>query len=478
MANVLLTTKCNLDCAYCFAKQKLQDSRNQTMSLDDVGKVIEFLKRSGHPVFRAMGGEPTLHPQFPRILQLALEAGMRVDVLSNATWPESYNTLFNRVSPQRLLFLLNVDHPDNYPSKIWERIQRNLAQVAPRGNVTLSFNVFETQPRCEYILDLVRSHGIDKVRMSFSLPVLGARNTYLNLEDQKRVAPFVVEFVRKAKALGVEIKMDNVVPLCIFSHEQAGELLLDGVLDLKRNMRCDPIVDIGPDLTVWCCFCLSKLWNRHLGDFQNLQEIQSYYREAMSLYQGRLFPMEECYTCQYRELWGCQGGCLTHTVMKHGEFAVENRPAEPASDGWQPEMILAFSPNVEIQRYDIPEESCAVYDKASGLEMEVGASLQPLLTLLDGQYSAQQVVDRLAQNAQNPQAEGPVAAFAKQALKQAAQDLLLAMLRQGFLVARDQTPHLLRASGYESICASDAASSTPTPCATGLPPAKLVHVNQ
>ena len=220
------------------------------------------------------------------------------------------------------------------------------------------------------------------------------------------MAPFVMEFVRRAKALGVEVKIDNVVPLCMFSYEQVGELLLEGVLDLKRNTRCDPIVDIGPDLTVWCCFCLSKLWNRHLDDFQNLQEIQAYYQEAMSLYQGRLFPMEECYTCRYRELWGCQGGCLTYTVMKHGELAVENEPVEPASDGWQPEVVLALSPNVEIQRYDIPEESYAVYDKASGLEMEVGASFQPLLTMLNGQYSAQQVVDRFAQNGQNPQPRG------------------------------------------------------------------------
>ena len=463
MANVLLTTKCNLRCAYCFGKQKLKDSRNQTMSLSDAEKVIEFLQRSGHPVFRAMGGEPTLHPQFPRIMQLALEAGMRVDVMSNATWPESYNTLFNRISPRRLFFLLNIDHPDSYPPKIWDRIQRNLPEVAGRGNVTLSFNIFETQPRCEYILDLVRSHAIDKVRLSFSLPVLGARNTYLELEDQKRMAPFVIEFVRRAKALGVEVKIDNVVPLCMFSHEQVGELLLEGVLDLKRNTRCDPIVDIGPDLTVWCCFCLSKLWNRHLDDFQNLQEIQAYYQAAMSLYQGRLFPMEECYTCQYRELWGCQGGCLTHTVLKHGELAVENEPVAPASDGWQPEAVLALSPNVEIQRYDIPAESYAVYDKASGLEMEVGASFQPLVTMLNGQYSAQQVVDRFAQNDHDPQFHGPVAELTQRALKRGAQDLLLGLLRQGFLVAR----HSVDAPSEISVATSPASShcvpSYPTP---------------
>ena len=69
--------------------------------------------------------------------------------------------------------------------------------------------------------------------------------------------------------------------------------------------------------------------------------------------------------------------------------------------------------------------------------MEVGASFRPLVTMLNGEYSAQQVVDRFAQNGQNPQSQGPVAAFAQRALKQGAQDLLMGLLRQGFLVARD-----------------------------------------
>jgi MoaA/NifB/PqqE/SkfB family radical SAM enzyme len=439
MANVLLTTKCNLRCSYCFAQEKLQNSRNQTMSLGDARKVIEFLKRSGHPVFRAMGGEPTLHPQFPEILQMALEAGMRVDVLSNATWPERYNALFQRVSPRHLFFLLNIDHPDSYTPKIWSLIERNLSAVAPRENVTLSFNVFETRPRYEYVLDLIRTHRIDKVRLSFSLPVLGAQNSYLKLEDLKLTTPFVMDFVRQAEDAGAEVRIDNVVPFCIFSHEQAGELLLKGVLDLKRNAQCDPIVDIGPDLTVWCCFCLSSIWNRRLEDFQNLQEIQTYYREAMSLYQCRLYPMDECDRCPYRDLWGCQGGCLTYTVMKHGELSPD-KPAVAPADGWQPGAILSLSPQVRVQHYDLPEDSYAVYEPASGLEMEVGASFRPLLNMLHGEYTGQDIVDRFAADGDHPDAGGPVAAFAQRALKKSAQELLLSLLHRGFLVAREPDP--------------------------------------
>jgi MoaA/NifB/PqqE/SkfB family radical SAM enzyme len=435
MANVLLTTRCNLNCPYCFAQERLSDGHKLTMSISDAEKVIDFLKRSNHPFFRAMGGEPTLHPEFPRILQKALESGMRVDVLSNATWPESYNRLFERISPRRLFFLLNVDHPDRYVPKIWERIEANLAAVCGRGSVTLSFNIFETQPRYEYLLELTKKYRIDKVRMSFSLPVVGANNAYLKLEDYKAMAPFVLEFARRAEETGVQVMMDNALPLCMFTYDQAGELFMKGVVNLQRNMHCEPVIDIGPDLHVWCCFCLSKMWNRHLDEFQNLEEIHAYYRRAMGLYQSRLYPMDDCYQCRYRDLWGCQGGCLTHAVKKHGELSLEDSPGQQAGDGWKPGVALALSADVEIRRYDLPEESYAIYNRVSGLELEVDASFQPLLRSLNGQYSAREVVDQYIGNSvQNPQMDNSLTIFTQGALQRGANELLLGLLHQGFLV--------------------------------------------
>ena len=83
--------------------------------------------------------------------------------------------------------------------------------------------------------------------------------------------------------------------------------------------------------------------------------------------------------------------------------------------------------------------------------------------MLNGQYSAQQVVDRFAQNDHDPQCHGPVAELTQRALKRGAQDLLLGLLRQGFLVARDSDlvsrdsiTHAPRVSGDESLEAEDA----------------------
>jgi MoaA/NifB/PqqE/SkfB family radical SAM enzyme len=434
MANILLTTRCNLHCPYCFAQEKLGGGQRISMAMSDVEKVIAFLKRSNHPFFRAMGGEPTLHPEFPSIFEMALQSGMRVDVLSNATWPESYNELFRRTSPRRVVFLLNIDQPRRYAPPVWQRIQNNIEATAERGSITLSFNIFEKQPDGDYILELTEKYGIDKIRMSFSLPVLGANNAFLRLEDYKQMAPFVVDFARRAEQRGVQVSMDNAIPICMFTYEQAGELVLKRVIDLERNVRCQPVIDIGPDLRVWCCFCLSKIWNRHLDEFQNLGEIHDYYRRAMALYQSRLYPLDECDSCSYRESWKCQGGCLTHTVMKHGELSLETPPAEACAT-WNDGMVLALPEDVIIRRYDMPTESFAMFNKTSGLELEVDGSFKSLLGYLNGHYSAGEIVDRYVGNGgQGAASASALDMLTQSALRQGAKELLQGMLQQGFVV--------------------------------------------
>ena len=170
MANVLLTTGCNLACPYCFAKEKLGSRHRRDMRLEDLDKLLAFFRRSDYKLFRVMGGEPTLHPDFVPIVRRALAEDLRVDILSNATWNNDCAEFFPQVSPRRLYFLLNLDHPDRYRGRIWERIESNLARLPHPGNVTLSFNIFERQPRYEYLLDVARRHGIKTIRLSFSLP--------------------------------------------------------------------------------------------------------------------------------------------------------------------------------------------------------------------------------------------------------------------------------------------------------------------
>lgn len=182
MPNILLTTKCNLSCKYCFAKERMLKNGHKDISIEDVHKVISLLKRSNISDFRMMGGEPTTHPRFKDIVLLVLQEGMHIDLLSNATWPADCNQLFSQISPNKLLFLLNIDHPDNYNPKLWRRIKENLSAIAGRRGLSLSFNIFSQDPQYQFIFDLTAAYDIHRVRLSFSLPVLDTNNVRLDIE--------------------------------------------------------------------------------------------------------------------------------------------------------------------------------------------------------------------------------------------------------------------------------------------------------
>lgn len=429
MPNILLTTRCNLSCKYCFAQEKLSSTRTN-MPLENVQKVIDFLKRSEFPVFRVMGGEPTLHPQFNEIVLLAIQAGMRVDVLSNATWSESTTALFERIPSKHLMFLLNIDHPDNYTPRQWAVIQRNLNALKGRGGITLSFNVFEKQPRSDYILDLANRYDFKYIRLSLSLPVLGADNACLPVEELHEVAPFVMRFVAEAEARGIGVQFDNAVPLCVFDEAQIGYLLLHRVYDLNRNLRCSPIIDIGPDLTIWSCFCLSALKNRKLDEFHTLADAQAYYRQVWSVYQDRVYPMEQCDHCFYREKWGCQGGCLTYAIMKdHGGRYNAEIPVV-RQDSLDPEKVICLADDVRVFHFDIPKSVYLFRKTSANLDFEVNDAFEPILPLLDGQHTLTEII---AAQPIPSTGSGQLRQFLQNILAENVPDLLHALLLQGFL---------------------------------------------
>ena len=441
MANVLITTTCNLACPYCFGNEKMAPAERRTMTLENVDKLLDFFGRSDYKLFRVMGGEPTLHPQFGEIVERALAAGMRVDVLSNATWSDECARLFARISPRRLFFLLNVDHPVRYPRVLWERIEANLGRLPEPGNVTLSFNIFEREPRYDYVLDVARRYGFKAVRLSFALPILGAKNQHLDLDEYKALAPFVLRFVDEAGAQGVQVQMDNAVPLCIFDEAAIGRLLLLGVLDLERNARCEPVIDIGPDLDVWCCFCLSAVHNRRLEEFESLPDVKEYFAGVLARYQQELTPLEECEGCFLREQWGCQGGCITHSLLRHADRYPDYVLPEPEPLHLHADALLELAEGTEIRAYEVPENSLVLSRKGQGIEVELSASVfAPLAEMLEGDHSLAAIGEQCRAGSGDGTAS-PLDWFIEAAMADGIDDVLVGLVRQGLLTAQPPVVH-------------------------------------
>ena len=69
MANILFTSYCNRDCAYCFARARVETACSQggssmNLSMDGLERIIRMYRKSQLRRVVVLGGEPTLHPGF------------------------------------------------------------------------------------------------------------------------------------------------------------------------------------------------------------------------------------------------------------------------------------------------------------------------------------------------------------------------------------------------------------------------------
>ncbi len=76
-----MTNMCNLRCKHCY--QKAGSPLPNELSLEEKLKVIDQLDKAGVPSLAFSGGEPTIHPDFLRLVSEASSRGMYVSVATN-----------------------------------------------------------------------------------------------------------------------------------------------------------------------------------------------------------------------------------------------------------------------------------------------------------------------------------------------------------------------------------------------------------
>lgn len=78
-----ITGKCQLTCSHCYAESGPCGTHG-TMGYDDWLLVIDDAAEMGARVIQFIGGEPTLHPALPDLVDHALVGGLEVEVFTNS----------------------------------------------------------------------------------------------------------------------------------------------------------------------------------------------------------------------------------------------------------------------------------------------------------------------------------------------------------------------------------------------------------
>lgn len=309
--NLMFTRKCNLDCSYCFAKQKMHfGDMPAELSKGNLRKFIRFLKRSGEKEVNIIGGEPTLHSSFVELMDQVFKSGMEAVLFTNGIIPPDRLKYLASLPPENYKILINANDPRTLSSKHARALENTLEVFAGQGNVALGINIFSEDQDFDYIIRYARKHSYPLLRWSIANPTCGSGEHNYRTRYRK-IVKRAVQFLERANGAGLHTHADDVaiVP-CLISSKYFTTLHLFDDADRKLTWGCTtPPIDVDTSLRLMRCFAMPYYDGNYLDDFESFEEVNRYFKYLYGqLFNHHLFS--KCRTCRYKRSRGCYEGCL------------------------------------------------------------------------------------------------------------------------------------------------------------------------
>jgi uncharacterized Fe-S cluster-containing radical SAM superfamily protein len=329
MANLTISTVCNQHCPYCFTSDHLGDSRigRSFLEASDFDARLDFLDRSDIDQVRLLGGEPTLHPQFPELIGLARARGKKVVVFTNGLMPEESLACLEELSATECTVLVNVNDPSEAGEETFERQRATIRRLGERA--LLGFNIYQADFHPDFLLSLIaEAECRPAVRLGVAQPCLSGDNRYIHPNQYVAIGQKIVRFARDAAGSNVTVEFDCGFVRCMFSDEDIETL---EALGADVGWRCNPILDVGIDGRVIYCYPLSRLGSLPLTPETTAPALRSGFESLTRPYrQAGIF--KECSICSFKLSGTCPGGCLAATMRRFRQpsftLAVPRQEAE------------------------------------------------------------------------------------------------------------------------------------------------------
>ncbi|MFO7597511.1 MAG: radical SAM protein [Desulfocurvibacter africanus] len=309
MINIFVTYRCNLSCSYCFARE-LQSEYPEDMTPERFERLLRWMVQASLPAAAFIGGEPTLHPHLPDMVDRTAEAGISVVLFTNGLFPTE---LAERLAPCVSNFVVNYNDPAMLGPVRSYRLQENLARLRTLGaGITFSKNFSSRYCAYEYLLEGLDRHGVTRVRYDISRPSGSGTNDHFGLDDTRRIMAHAVGFVKACEARGVRTGLDCCVRLCDLEPED--RLYLERV-SMKFKGICHPSMDVHPDLSASYCLPLRGVNVPDMTAFPDHSALMWHFAQAVQPLRFADAP-SDCSECaDYRRR--CQGGCMALKGLAH-----------------------------------------------------------------------------------------------------------------------------------------------------------------
>lgn len=312
MANIAITTYCNLKCPYCFADDMINTSHNN-ITIEQYKRILSFIDNQDSPQKRIgiIGGEPLLHPQIKDILNITRE--YCINNMTHALLFTNGILLGKYLNDLECInILININSPDIMTDDQWSKINAAL-NVAKHMNyfnnkITLGCNIHMNQTDYSYIWKMLLTLNVNRLRISVVSPG-GVYQSWKSNKDEyfTKIKPIFMKFCEDAYKYHITLMLDcSFIPICYFTDDEKD--LINKVVKNIRSGICHPVIDITPDFKATACFGAYDPVD--CSQFNNIQDLERYLLHKKNYPRVQANCTGKCVGCKQHELLICQGGCL------------------------------------------------------------------------------------------------------------------------------------------------------------------------
>lgn len=321
VANLMLTKQCNLHCPYCFANEFVNKD-SELMSFDSFRKALQFLSTNPDEKIGLIGGEPTLHPEFKKMLAYLIDSPFRfVSIFTNGIKLEPY---FNELRDSKFHILINVNEPEKVGTERYNNIVRQIDimvnQLYMKKQVSIGINLYKEDMDYGFFLKLIERYRFNQVRVSVSVPNLDDARNVNPLAYFKRMMPTVRRFVRDIVERGAAPSFDcNYIPPCLLEEQdirfyKENETVMRRSSFRREGNICHPVLDILPSLEAIRCFAMSDYHKASILEFRNVDELRRHFELEIDGQAYGLPPCDECRDCHEYLVGKCSCGCYAYRL--------------------------------------------------------------------------------------------------------------------------------------------------------------------
>ncbi len=302
---VYVTERCNANCKSCF---NAMSRSNAEMSTNDFSMLCDYLKENGITFLKIMGGEPTVHNDFEKIIEIAQNHFTGLSLFTNGinrriknihfrdTDSVVFNFLFSKLLSEETLYLENG------------------------GKRNLEIQIHSDTDEVELVKSIINIARIDKDRIHISLTLDCTSNIFLEKNVIVKKLQYIENFLSNNN---YTFGYDHRMPLC-YLYKTGLHPSADGMCNFSNSGL------IGADFKLRFCNQHNK---KIIPLYENNRFIpweivknhlyESYYElQAKSL-------NKICSNCIFYGK-GCNGGCwisndnITYEdIIKNTEFPLQ-----------------------------------------------------------------------------------------------------------------------------------------------------------